>query len=66
MKAGAVILNGLKQIATFLGCERDRVRSLKRAGAPIRVTGKRDGRRYIAESEALLAWVRNESAPSRT
>jgi hypothetical protein len=66
MKAGAMVLVGMKAIASFLGCERDRVRALKRAGAPIRVIGKKDGKRYFAESESLLRWIRNEPAPSRT
>ncbi len=61
-----MILNGLKQIAEFVGCGRDRVRELKRAGAPIRVTGRGDGRRYLADSEALRAWASNVPAPSRT
>lgn len=60
------MLNGLKQIASFMGCGRDAVRALKRAGAPIRVIGKKDGRRYLADSEALRAWVSNLPAPART
>lgn len=59
-------LNGIKAIAQFLGCERARVRSLVRQGAPIRVTGDGEGKRYLADSEALRAWLAPPPATSAT
>lgn len=62
----AVMLNGMKSIAAFLDCGRDRVRELVAQGAPIRVLGTGDGKRYMADPDALRAWVSNLPAPSRS
>lgn len=58
-----MILHGVKEISGFLNCSRNKLRSLVRAGAPIKCLGDGDtGTRYIADTEALLAWVRSGSS----
>lgn len=52
------VLEGRKAIAAYLGLHDVRsVRSLWRAGAPIRVTGRGPGRRYYADPAALRSWL---------
>lgn len=56
-----MILDGAKAIRDFLErqgvtCGKARLRGLVRAGAPIRVQGKGDGRRYTADDEELRKW----------
>lgn len=58
------MLDGLKAIAWHLGgpdFSTKRVRALARKGAPIRVVGDGLGRRYLADSDALDAWLRVEN-----
>jgi hypothetical protein len=54
-------LDGMGEILHFLGrgWTAKRVKALMRAGAPIKATGKRDGRRYFAVRGALDAWLRS-------
>ena len=62
----AHVLDGAKEIADALGLHNPRrVYSYVQAGAPVRVMYAGRGRdprarRYLAELEALLAWVRCE------
>jgi hypothetical protein len=56
------MLYGLKVIAAHLGTTPHVVKQLRREGAPVRVLRrgrKRDGLRYLADSDALSRWLQH-------
>lgn len=52
-----MVLQGIKTIAAAFGVTPKVVRAWKRAGAPMRVTGRGDGRRWYARREAVESWL---------
>lgn len=60
-----MLLDGMKAIRQLLGnCGKAKVRAYVAAGAPIRVIGMGVGKRYVADSEALMDWIRKPPALS--
>ncbi len=59
------MLYGAKVIAAHFGTTVHAVRQWRREGAPIRVLSRgrhRAGRRYLADSDALRAWLASATA----
>lgn len=51
------MLHGMKSIMDFLGITQKRLRTFVAGGAPIRVVGGGNGKRYVANRQALNDWV---------
>lgn len=57
-KSGLEMLYGIKDLCAFLDIQwKDRLWTFIEAGAPIRVIGRGNGKRYMASRQALNDWV---------